>query len=72
MKFKEFSKWCNERACDGYWGIKEAMICSHICQKIYKLPFWNRERTWKNEENFIVDNIVMPINKKIREIEDVK
>ena len=27
MKFKEFAKWCNERACDGCWGMLEAMAC---------------------------------------------
>ena len=30
MKFKEFAKWCNERACDGCWGMLEAMACIDI------------------------------------------
>ena len=25
MKYKEFIRWCNERACDGCWGMLEAM-----------------------------------------------
>lgn len=25
MKFKEFSAWCNDRACDGCWGMTEAI-----------------------------------------------
>lgn len=67
MKFKEFSNWCNDRAADGCWGMKEAIICSNICKKIYELPFWKREKTWKDlYENFIVTNIIIPINKKIQ------
>jgi hypothetical protein len=27
MKYKEFVKWCNERACDGAWSIGTAMSC---------------------------------------------
>lgn len=30
MKFKEFVQWCNDRACDGCWGIKEFVICKSI------------------------------------------
>lgn len=47
MKFKEFSKWCNERACDGCWGMAEAIVCCETAQTIYKLPFWKREKAWK-------------------------
>lgn len=67
MKFKEFSKWCNDRCFDGCWGIKEAVICSNICQEIYKLPFWKREKAWKEHEEFIINNIVQPIDKMIHE-----
>lgn len=68
MKFKEFSEWCNNRACDGCWGMKEAIMCSNICKEIYKLPFWKREKAWKDlYENFITTNVVIPINNKIKE-----
>lgn len=46
MKFKEFSAWCNERACDGCWGMTEAIICTNLCSDIYKFPFWKREKYW--------------------------
>lgn len=26
MKFKEFSGWCGQRACDGYWDMLTAMF----------------------------------------------
>ena len=27
MKYREFVRWCNERAFDGCWGMLEAMAC---------------------------------------------
>ena len=27
MSFKEFSDYCNKRACDGLWSMSEAMWC---------------------------------------------
>ena len=55
MKFKEFSDWCNRRACDGCWGMAEAICCCETAQAIYKFPFWKREKMWqeiyKDKEN---------------------
>lgn len=34
MTYKEFSKWCNERACDGCWGMIEAIICIRIINSV--------------------------------------
>ena len=68
MKFKEFSNWCNDRACDGCWGLNEAIICCNLAEDIYKLPFWKREKKWKEVEDEIVTNIINPTNKKIDEI----
>ena len=66
MTFKEFSKWCNERACDGCWGMKEAMICASICEDMYKKPFWKREKIWREDcEKSVVSQIVEPTNKLI-------
>ena len=48
MKFKEFVIWCNERACDGCWGLNEAIICINIVQDIRSKPFWKRNKEWKN------------------------
>lgn len=66
MKFKEFNKWCNERACDGCWGPAEALTCINIGRKIIEQPFWKREKIWHNDyEEFIVNQIVIPTNKLI-------
>lgn len=70
MKFKEFANWCNNRAADGCWGFKEASLCCYVASEIYKLPFWKREKAWKNEEEFIVNNIVNPINKMIEKFKE--
>lgn len=69
VKFKEFIKWCNERACDGCWGMIEAMACIDLVQTVRKQPFWKREKFWKQEyEKQVLDEIVNPINKKIAEV----
>lgn len=68
MRFKEFAHWCNKRACDGCWGMKEAIICSGVCSDIYKLPFWKREKEWQNKYAPEIVPIVEATNKKIEEV----
>lgn len=66
MKFKEFVQWCNNRASDGCWGMNTAIICIDIVQTLKKIPFWKREKIWREQyENQIVSEIVNPINKKL-------
>lgn len=70
MTFKQFTNWCNERACDGHWGMLEAIVCMDIGTKINKLPFWKREKAWKGQyENSVVNEIINPTEKKIAEFE---
>ncbi len=73
MKFKDFVSWCNERACDGCWGMITAMACIDLIQTIKKQPFWKREKIWKQEyEKRVLDEIVNPINSKIDELANQK
>lgn len=30
MSYKEFLKFCNQRAADGRWGMSQAMICLSV------------------------------------------
>lgn len=46
MKYKEFVKWCNERALDGVWTAEHAKICANIIAQLNTVPFWKRERKW--------------------------
>lgn len=69
MTFKQFVAWCNERACDGCWGMITAMACIDLMKTVKKQPFWKREKFWKKEyEQRVLDEIVNPINKKIDEM----
>lgn len=71
MKFKEFKDWCYQRACDGCWGMQTAIVCLSIVDAVGKKPFWKREKFWKeNYEQDVLENIVKPIEKKIRELEE--
>lgn len=67
MKYKEFVNWCNDRACDGCWGMNTAKYCISIIMKIDSQPFWRRNKIWKkNFEQSVVENVVKPINKEMK------
>lgn len=69
MKYKEFVAWCNERACDGCWGMLESMTCIWVMEEVRKAPFWRREKVWREQwETKVVNEIVEPTNQKIREL----
>lgn len=71
MKFKEFVNWCNERACDGCWGTLTAMACIDLIGKVKKVPFWKREKIWKeNYEQQALEEIINPIEKKLEEMKN--
>ena len=69
MKYKQFRSWCNERAADGCWAMRDAIVCARVIEIVNKKPVWIRERTWRKLDNIygIVQNIVEPTNRKIRE-----
>ena len=69
MKFKEFTGWCNERACDGCWDMQTAIICSEIMKDVRKQSFWKREKYWReNCEKEVLEEIVNPLNQKRKEM----
>ena len=68
MTFKEFSNWCNERACDGCWSMNTAIYCIGVCETINKEHFWKKEKIWKDKyEQYITTNVIDVINKKMKE-----
>lgn len=69
MKFKEFNDWCNERVCDGRWGLKEAITCVGVCEDVLEHRCF-REKAWrKHELRNTVEKIVEETNKIIEKIE---
>jgi len=70
MTFKEFSAWCNQRACDGMWGMNEALACLEVGKMIYKVPFWKREKEWQkwNADWHMEEIFVKPTNERIAEV----
>lgn len=68
MKYKQFCNWCNDRFQDGYWGMKEAMLCVKVLEDVREKPFWKREKYWKlNYEEYIYNRIIIPTNLLIKE-----
>lgn len=71
MKYKEFKKWCNERAQDGCWSVPTAAFCCGLMELINTYPFWKREKVWNKGYKECVENaIVKPITKRLKEIQD--
>lgn len=70
MTYKEFNDWCNQRVCDGCWGINVAIFCIDVINQVQAQPFWKREKEWQkiNEAYLIQDNVINPINNKMIEI----
>lgn len=71
MTYKAFLRWCNKRCHDGCWGMLEALTCLYIIGEIRNLPFWKREKKWRECEQAVVTEIVEPTNAKIRELQGV-
>ena len=70
MKYKEFVAWCNQRACDGLWGMNTALCCIEVVNHIKKMPFWKRERVWKQSYELVVLNVIVyPTNELIASME---
>lgn len=69
MKYKEFVDWCNQRACDGCWSSKTAIVCLEFMKTIDNFPFWKREKVWREYyEKTVVEGIIKPINEKMKEM----
>ena len=67
MTYKEFYRWCNDRASDGWWGLPEAIACINAIEMMQSTPIWRRKKKWKEIEPFLVANYVNPTNEKIKE-----
>lgn len=67
MTFKQFRRWCNDRACDGRWGYDEAVFCIELVNKMMKIPFWRRNKVWKRIELKVLSSVVTPVNQAIQE-----
>ena len=68
MTFKQFKRWCNDRACDGCWGYNDAIYCIDLIQTMMKIPWWKRERVWKKIGLQVLATVVTPINQKRQEM----
>ena len=68
MKYKEFVKWCNERACDGCWSFITATTCIQIMGHIKQFPFWRREKEWQKIKDEVERDIVTAIEEKRKEL----
>lgn len=67
MTYKEFKDYCNERACDGKWGMNEALNCIAIIEAIDDIQvrvmgFYSRKKTQQAREE-AWQKIILEIHK---------
>lgn len=62
MTYKEFKKWCNERAADGRWPLHYALYCLDVYDSIYNTHFWKREKIWREKYEHTISFIIDDIN----------
>ena len=63
MTYKEFKRWCSKRANDGMWGLKQATFCTDVMKYINAHWFWQREKVWKEEYEYLTYlQVIKPIN----------
>lgn len=68
MTYKEFNEWCNDRVCDGHWGMNTVIFCIGVNEDMKKTPFWKKKKVWKEKYQEIAEQIAEQINAKIDEI----
>lgn len=69
MIYRQFRAWCNKRAADGCWSMNTAMFCINIVGEMEKIPFWKREKVWKEKyEEEINRDVIEPIEKKMFDV----
>ena len=55
MSYEEFFNYCEERACDGRWGLEEAVLCLGIIRHLQSIRvttfiFYSKKKTKKARE----------------------
>ena len=58
MTYKEFNEWCNDRVCDGHWGMNTVIFCIGVNEHMKKVPFWKKKKIWKENYQDIAEQIV--------------
>lgn len=51
ISYREFSEWCNMRACDGRWSMVDAIVCISIINEVNSIQSLFK-RNKKREERW--------------------
>lgn len=69
MTFKEFRKWANERACDGQWGLTQAIETAEIYDNMRKAKLF-KKRYWKNNCEERAIKLVESVNQITEQVKE--
>lgn len=71
MTYKEFSKWANDRACDGQWGMQHIISTIEIYDVMNTVKFF-KERFWKKNCEARAIEIVEDVKRISEQIKEQK
>ena len=66
MKYKDFVRWCNQRACDGCWDYATYLVCIAIMNEMNSVPFWKRGKVWREVRADVEEKTVKPIEEHLK------
>jgi len=69
MKYKEFKNWFNEMSCYCFLNLDQTLFCIDVIKYIDSYWFWQREKVWKEEYEFLTYiNVIKPVEDELKNI----
>lgn len=68
MKYKDFVRWCNQRAGDGCWDYATCLICIAIMNEVKSVPFRKRGKLWRKVRADVEEKAVKPIEERLKKL----
>ena len=75
MKYKDFVRWCNQRACDGCWDYATYatyLICIAIMKEVESVPLDKRDKLWRSVRADVEEKAVKPIEEYLKKLRDIE
>lgn len=68
MEYKDFVRWCNQRACDGCWDYATCLVCIAIMNEIESVPLCKRNKLWREVRADVEEKAVKPIEERLKKL----
>lgn len=68
MEYKDFVRWCNQRACDGVLDYATYLICIAIMKEVESVPLDERDKLWRSVRADVEEKAVKPIEEYLKKL----